>query len=74
MCEIPILEMFRTAQVPILGLIETMSYFFCPHCQERTDIFDHGGTRKATAEHHVPFLGELPLDPQIRRGGNAGIP
>ena len=68
------MEMFRTVQVPILGLIENMSYFLCPHCHERTDIFDHGGTRKAAEKHHVPFLGELPLDTKIRRGGDEGVP
>ena len=68
------MEMLRAVQVPILGLIENMSYFLCPHCQERTDIFAHGGTRKAAAEHHVPFLGELPLDLKIRRGGDEGVP
>src|SRR5215471_14547881 len=68
------LEMLRTMQVPILGLVENMSYFLCPHCHERTDIFAHGGTRKAAEEHHVPFLGELPLDLKIRRGGDEGIP
>ena len=68
------LEMLRTMQVPILGLIENMSYFLCPHCQARTDIFDHGGAQRAAEAYHVPFLGALPLDPKIRRGGDAGRP
>jgi ATP-binding protein involved in chromosome partitioning len=68
------LEMLRTMQVPILGLIENMSYFLCPHCQTRTDIFDHGGAQRAAEAYHVPFLGALPLDPKIRRGGDAGRP
>jgi ATP-binding protein involved in chromosome partitioning len=68
------MEMFRTVQVPILGLVENMSYFLCPHCQGRTDIFDHGGTERAAQEHHVPFLGALPLDLHIRRGGDEGKP
>jgi ATP-binding protein involved in chromosome partitioning len=68
------LEMLRTMQVPILGLIENMSYFLCPHCQARTDIFDHGGAQKAAEAYHVPFLGALPLDLKIRRGGDAGRP
>jgi ATP-binding protein involved in chromosome partitioning len=68
------MEMLRTMQVPILGLVENMSYFLCPHCQGRTDIFDHGGTRKAAETHHVPFLGELPLDSKIRHGSDAGRP
>lgn len=68
------MEMLRTVQVPILGLVENMSYFLCPHCQGRTDIFDHGGTQRAAAAHQVPFLGEVPLDPKIRRGGDTGTP
>jgi ATP-binding protein involved in chromosome partitioning len=68
------MEMFRTVAVPILGLVENMSYFLCSHCHTRTDIFAHGGTRHAAEQHHVPFLGELPLDPKIRRGGDCGVP
>ena len=68
------LEMFRTLEVPILGLVENMSYFLCPHCQERTDIFAHGGTRQAAARYQVPFLGEIPLEPKIRQGGDQGVP
>jgi ATP-binding protein involved in chromosome partitioning len=68
------LEMLRTMQVPILGLVENMSYFLCPHCQTRTNIFDHGGAQKAAETSHVPFLGALPLDPKIRHGGDAGRP
>jgi ATP-binding protein involved in chromosome partitioning len=68
------LEMLRTMQVPILGLVENMSYFLCPHCQTRTDIFDHGGAQKAAETYHVPFLGALPLDPKIRHGGDTGRP
>src|SRR5215510_12633127 len=68
------MEMFRAVQVPILGLVENMSYFLCPHCQERTDIFAHGGAQRAAEAYQVPFLGALPLDPTIRRGGDAGRP
>ncbi|MGE3537054.1 MAG: Mrp/NBP35 family ATP-binding protein [Candidatus Tectimicrobiota bacterium] len=68
------LEMFRTMEVPILGLIENMSYFLCPHCHTRSEIFAHGGAEQAAARHQVPFLGALPLDVAIRRGGDAGIP
>ena len=68
------LEMFRTMEVPILGLVENMSYFLCPHCQERTDIFAHGGARQAAARYAVPFLGELPIEPAIRQGGDQGVP
>ena len=66
--------MFQTVGVPILGLIENMSYFLCPCCGTRTDIFDHGGTRRASETHHVPFLGEIPLDAKIRVSGDQGIP
>jgi ATP-binding protein involved in chromosome partitioning len=68
------LEMFRTVEVPILGLIENMSYFVCPQCQTRTEIFDHGGAQHAAERYQVPFLGSLPLDPKIREGGDRGVP
>jgi ATP-binding protein involved in chromosome partitioning len=66
--------MFQTMAVPILGLIENMSYFLCPCCGTRTEIFAHGGTRKASQQQRLPFLGELPLDPKIRLGGDQGVP
>ena len=66
--------MFQTVGVPILGLIENMSYFLCPCCSTRTDIFAHGGTRKASEQQQLPFLGEIPLDTKIRLGGDQGIP
>jgi len=68
------LLMFQKVNVPILGVIENMSYFVCPHCGERTDIFDNGQTAKECERLHVPFLGEIPLDPSIRRGGDEGRP
>jgi ATP-binding protein involved in chromosome partitioning len=67
-------RMFQHVNVPILGVIENMSYFLCPHCQERTDIFQHGGGRKAAEDLQVPFLGEIPLDAQVVAGGDAGLP
>lgn len=67
-------RMFQQVNVPILGVIENMSYFLCPHCRERTDIFRHGGGRKAAEDLQVPFLGEIPLDPQVVVGGDAGLP
>jgi ATP-binding protein involved in chromosome partitioning len=67
-------RMFQQVNVPILGVVENMSYFLCPHCQERTDIFRHGGGRKAAEDLRVPFLGEIPLDPQVVVGGDAGQP
>jgi ATP-binding protein involved in chromosome partitioning len=66
--------MFQTIEVPILGLIENMSYFQCPCCGTRTDIFAHGGARKASEQHGLPFLGEIPLAPTIRIGGDQGTP
>ena len=58
----------------MLGLVENMSYFMCPHCNERSDIFSHGGTRDAAETRQVPFLGSLPLDTGVRQGGDLGIP
>ncbi|HEX6510773.1 MAG TPA: Mrp/NBP35 family ATP-binding protein [Chloroflexota bacterium] len=67
--------MFKQLEVPILGIIENMSYFVCPcGCNHRTDVFGHGGARKMAEEHEVRFLGEVPLDPGIRTGGDAGKP
>ncbi len=68
------MEMFHKMQVPILGLVENMSYFLCPHCDERTDIFAHGGAQQMAEAQQVPFLGALPLDPRIRQGGDGGVP
>jgi ATP-binding protein involved in chromosome partitioning len=68
------IAMFRRVDVPILGLVENMSYFLCPHCGERTEIFAHGGARKEADRWGVPFLGEVPLEPQIRETSDAGLP
>ncbi|GIX48806.1 MAG: hypothetical protein KatS3mg131_3017 [Candidatus Tectimicrobiota bacterium] len=68
------IDLFRTVGVPVLGLIENMSYFCCPHCGERTEIFAHGGARRACERYQVPFLGEIPLEPAIRIGGDSGVP
>src|SRR5438132_1560775 len=65
---------FEKLEVPILGVIENMSYFICPHCGERTEIFSYGGGRKAADEWGIPFLGEIPLNPDIRVGGDTGTP
>lgn len=65
---------FNQLQVPLLGVIENMSYFVCAHCGERTDIFSHGGGRRAAEELGVPFLGEIAIDPAIRAGGDDGQP
>jgi len=66
--------MFRKVGVPVLGLVENMSYFRCPHCDERTEIFGHGGGRAEAERMGIPCLGEIPLDPEIRAGGDAGTP
>lgn len=66
--------MFQKVNVPLLGIIENMSYFVCGHCGERTDIFDHGGGERAAEKLGVPFLGRIPIDPAIRAGGDSGLP
>ncbi len=68
------LEMYRTVHAPVLGIIENMSYFVCPHCGERTEIFAHGGGRAISTRLGVPFLGEIPLDPTVRKVGDEGRP
>ena len=68
------LAMFQRVDVPVLGIVENMSYFVCPHCGERTDIFAHGGARHEAERLDVPFLGEVPLDLQIRLTSDAGKP
>lgn len=66
--------MFRKVDVPILGMVENMSEFTCPHCGGRSSIFGHGGGKAEALRLSVPFLGELPLDPAIRAGGDTGTP
>ncbi len=68
------LNMFRRVDVPVLGIVENMSYFLCPHCGERSEIFTHGGARKAAAQMGIDFLGEVPLDMAIREGSDMGRP
>jgi ATP-binding protein involved in chromosome partitioning len=68
------IHMFQQVRVPILGLVENMSYLQCPHCNERIDVFSHGGGRKTAETMNVYFLGELPLDPAVRIGGDSGQP
>jgi ATP-binding protein involved in chromosome partitioning len=67
-------SMFQKVEAPILGIIENMSYFLCPHCGGRTDIFSHGGARHDAEKMGVPFLGEVPLDPIIRETSDSGRP
>ncbi len=68
------IEMFRQVNVEILGVVENMSYFSCPHCQERIDVFGHGEGERMAQLFSVPFLGEVEIDPQIRIGGDSGKP
>lgn len=68
------LAMFQQMQVPVLGFVENMSYFICPHCQQQSDIFSHGGGKQLAEELGVPFLGEIPLDTAVRIGGDSGAP
>jgi ATP-binding protein involved in chromosome partitioning len=68
------LEMFRKVNVPLLGIVENMSYFVCPHCSKTTEIFSRGGGEKAAEKLDVPFLGAVPIDPAIRQGGDEGRP
>jgi len=66
--------LFQTAKIPVVGVIENMSSFLCPHCQKETPIFGHGGVRAAAARMGLPFLGEVPIDLQIRTGSDEGTP
>ncbi len=68
------LMMFQKVNVPLLGLIENMSFFVCGHCGTRTDIFSSAGGERAAQKFDVPFLGRIPLDPAIREGGDSGVP
>jgi len=68
------LAMFRKVNVPVLGIVENMSFFVCRHCGEREEIFGHGGGRKTADMLGVPFLGEVPIDPKVVVGGDTGEP
>ena len=68
------IAMFRRVEVPILGLVENMSTFICPHCGGRSDIFGHGGARDEATRLGIPFLGEVPLAMSIRETSDAGLP
>jgi ATP-binding protein involved in chromosome partitioning len=68
------LNMFRRVDVPVLGIVENMSYFLCPHCGGRTDIFGHGGAASEADRLGVPFLGAVPLHSTIREKSDAGTP
>jgi len=68
------IAMFEKVGIPVLGVVENMSFFSCPHCQGRTEIFSHGGGKKMAEKYKVPFLGEIPLDPKTREGSDLGTP
>ncbi len=68
------LRMFEKVNVPVLGLIENMSFFVCDSCDARHDIFRHGGGKKVSEELGIPFLGEIPIDPDIALSGDKGVP
>ena len=68
------IEMFRQVNVEILGIVENMSFFSCPHCQGKIDVFGHGEGKRIADTYGVPLLGEIEIDPQIRIGGDIGSP
>jgi ATP-binding protein involved in chromosome partitioning len=68
------IEMFRQVKVELLGMVENMSHFVCPHCHQEIDIFSKGGAERTADVFHVPFLGRIELDPDIRLGGDTGAP
>jgi ATP-binding protein involved in chromosome partitioning len=68
------LAMFKRMSVPIIGLVENMTAFVCPHCNDVTEIFGRGGGERFAAEHDVPYLGGIPLDITVRQGGDVGVP
>ena len=68
------LAMFQKVNVPVLGIVENMSYYLCTKCGHREEIFKHGGGRRTAEQLHVPFLGEIPLDTRVALGGDSGRP
>ena len=68
------IEMFRQMKVDVVGVVENMSYFVCPHCQHEVDVFSRGGAEKMAAQFTVPFLGSIALDPEVRKSGDGGTP
>jgi ATP-binding protein involved in chromosome partitioning len=68
------IEMFKQVKVDILGLVENMSYFVCPHCNHEIDVFSKGGGEHTAEQFGLPFLGRIELDPDIRKGGDGGHP
>jgi len=68
------ISMFKSQNIPLLGIIENMSYFECPHCTGRTDVFSHGGGLALANALQIPFLGEIPLDVKVREAADSGTP
>jgi ATP-binding protein involved in chromosome partitioning len=68
------IEMFHQMKVDIVGMVENMSFFTCPHCHTEIDVFSRGGAEKTASNFSVPFLGAIELDPEIRRSGDSGKP
>jgi ATP-binding protein involved in chromosome partitioning len=68
------LNMFKKVDVPVLGIVENMSYYLCPHCGGRSEIFSHDGARQEAERLGTEFLGEVPLDPRIHETSDAGNP
>jgi ATP-binding protein involved in chromosome partitioning len=68
------IEMFGQVKVEVIGLVENMSHFTCPHCQQVIDIFSSGGAERTAQQYGLEFLGSVELDPAIRSGGDRGLP
>lgn len=68
------IEMFRQMKVDLIGVVENMSYFVCPHCNHEIDVFSRGGAEKTAEQFGVNFLGSIQLDPEIRKAGDSGEP
>jgi ATP-binding protein involved in chromosome partitioning len=68
------LAMFQKVNVPVLGIVENMSFYVCPKCGHRDEIFKHGGGERTAKKLNVPFLGAIPIDPKVAVGGDVGIP
>jgi ATP-binding protein involved in chromosome partitioning len=68
------IEMFRQMKVDLVGMVENMSYFVCPHCQHEIDIFSRGGAEKTAQRFGLAYLGNIQLDPELRKAGDSGKP
>jgi ATP-binding protein involved in chromosome partitioning len=67
-------SMFDKVNIPILGIVENMSYFVCDGCGKKHEIFSRGGAQKAAGQFNIPYLGEIPITPSLREGGDNGVP